>query len=115
MITDNILVLRGFSFEPLPRITSMMLLFAAFVCLCLCLSLCSSSLFVSAVNNGLALTPQMGWNSWNHYHCSVNADVLREQAAAMISSGLNKHGYEYVNIGHSVKRLINVTHEPWPY
>ena len=51
-----------------------------------------------AWDNGLALTPQMGWNSWNHFECSIDETVIRDMAAAMIDSGLHTHGYQYVNI-----------------
>ena len=40
----------------------------------------------------------MGWNSWNHFHCSINQTVIQETADAFISSGLNKFGYVYVNL-----------------
>lgn len=50
------------------------------------------------LNNGLGLSPPMGWNSWNHYHCNVTDKDLRNQADAIISKGLDKHGYEYVNV-----------------
>ena len=39
-----------------------------------------------SLNNGLARTPQMGWNSWNHFHCGVNNSVIRGAADAMVSN-----------------------------
>ena len=39
-----------------------------------------------SLNNGLARTPQMGWNSWNHFHCGVNDSVIRDAADAMVSN-----------------------------
>ena len=49
--------------------------------------------------NNLALTPPMGWNSWNKFACeNVNEKVLRDMADAMISSGMKSAGYEYVVI-----------------
>lgn len=50
------------------------------------------------INNGLGLTPQMGWNSWNHFGCNINETVIRSTAASLVSSGLSKLGYIYVNI-----------------
>jgi alpha-galactosidase len=48
--------------------------------------------------NGLALTPPMGWNDWYQYGCGVTqADVLAN-AEALLSSGLSKLGYDYVNL-----------------
>ncbi|XP_072960461.1 alpha-galactosidase 3-like [Typha angustifolia] len=50
------------------------------------------------LNNGLALTPQMGWNSWNFFACNINETVIKETADALVSSGLADLGYNYVNI-----------------
>ncbi|XP_025802327.1 alpha-galactosidase 3 isoform X2 [Panicum hallii] len=50
------------------------------------------------LNNGLALTPQMGWNSWNFFACNINETVIRETADALVSTGLAELGYSYVNI-----------------
>uniref|UniRef100_J3MP50 Alpha-galactosidase n=1 Tax=Oryza brachyantha TaxID=4533 RepID=J3MP50_ORYBR len=50
------------------------------------------------LNNGLALTPQMGWNSWNFFACNINETVIRETADALVSTGLADLGYNYVNI-----------------
>ncbi|KAL9229982.1 hypothetical protein vseg_005386 [Gypsophila vaccaria] len=50
------------------------------------------------LSNGIALTPPMGWNSWNHFYCDVTEKVIRETADALVSTGLSKLGYEYVNI-----------------
>ncbi|MBV9083637.1 MAG: glycoside hydrolase family 27 protein, partial [Acidobacteriaceae bacterium] len=47
---------------------------------------------------GLATTPPMGWNSWNHYRCNVSDALIRAQADAMLSSGMKAAGYQYVNI-----------------
>ncbi|RYR58028.1 hypothetical protein Ahy_A05g023683 isoform C [Arachis hypogaea] len=52
-------------------------------------------------NNGsslLGLTPPMGWNSWNHFDCQINEDLIRQTADAMVSTGLSALGYHYINI-----------------
>jgi alpha-galactosidase len=46
--------------------------------------------------NGLALTPPMGWNSWNKFACNVTEQILRDTADAMVASGMRDAGYEYV-------------------
>jgi len=46
----------------------------------------------------LALTPPMGWNSWNKFGCNVSDKLIREMADAMVSSGMQAAGYQYVNI-----------------
>ncbi|CAN7005097.1 unnamed protein product [Brassica rapa subsp. trilocularis] len=48
--------------------------------------------------NGLGVTPPMGWNSWNHFSCNINEKVIKETADALVSTGLSKLGYNYVNI-----------------
>lgn len=47
---------------------------------------------------GLALTPPMGWNSWNTFAGNINESVVRETAEALISSGMKDAGYVYVVI-----------------
>jgi alpha-galactosidase len=48
--------------------------------------------------NGLAKTPPMGWNSWNHFGGAVDDKIVRETADALVSSGMAAAGYIYVNI-----------------
>jgi alpha-galactosidase len=48
--------------------------------------------------NGLALTPPMGWNSWNKFGCNVNEAVVRGVADAMAANGMRDAGYRYVVI-----------------
>ncbi|CAN1858321.1 Alpha-galactosidase 3 [Linum perenne] len=53
---------------------------------------------VLQLQNGLARTPPMGWNSWNFFACNINETVIKETADALISTGLAELGYTYVNI-----------------
>ncbi|MEP6674637.1 MAG: glycoside hydrolase family 27 protein [Ferruginibacter sp.] len=46
----------------------------------------------------LALTPPMGWNSWNCWGLSVSDEKVKASANAMISKGLIDHGWTYMNI-----------------
>lgn len=46
----------------------------------------------------LALTPPMGWNSWNRFACDVSEKLIRETADAMVASGMKDAGYLYVNL-----------------
>lgn len=48
--------------------------------------------------NRLAITPPMGWNSWNHFHCMIDENMIKQTADALVSTGLAKLGYKYVNI-----------------
>jgi len=52
---------------------------------------------VSAVGQ-LAQTPPMGWSSWNAFGQKISDSLIRAQAAAMVSSGMQAAGYIYVNI-----------------
>ena len=47
---------------------------------------------------GLALTPPMGWNSWNTFACDIDETLIKEIADTMVKNGMQKAGYEYVNI-----------------
>ena len=47
---------------------------------------------------GLALTPPMGWNSWNKFGCDVSEKLIKEIADAMVESGMKDAGYKYVVI-----------------
>ena len=46
----------------------------------------------------IALTPAMGWNSWNCFGAAVTAEKVKAAADAMVSSGLVNHGWTYINI-----------------
>jgi alpha-galactosidase len=51
-----------------------------------------------AIDAGLALTPPMGWNSWNHFGCDVNEKLIRDTADALVSSGMRDAGYQFLVI-----------------
>lgn len=56
-----------------------------------------SSLNISAQKfEGLALTPQMGWNSWNKFGTGINEQMVKEMADALISTGLKDAGYNHI-------------------
>jgi alpha-galactosidase len=52
----------------------------------------------NAVSKGLALTPPMGWNSWNKFGCNVSDELVRGMADAMVKSGMKDAGYQYIVI-----------------
>src|SRR5580658_1387199 len=50
-----------------------------------------------ALDNGVARTPPMGWNSWNKFACKgLNEKVVRETADAMAANGMKDAGYQFV-------------------
>ena len=61
------------------------------------LFLVMSTSWSHALDNGLARTPPMGWNSWNKFACKgLNEKVVRETADAMASNGMKEAGYQFV-------------------
>src|SRR3954463_16489743 len=57
-----------------------------------------TSLSSSVHAQSAALTPPMGWNSWNHFRDKVDDATIRATAEAMVSSGMRDAGYVYINI-----------------
>ncbi|MEV0430940.1 ricin-type beta-trefoil lectin domain protein [Micromonospora sp. NPDC050495] len=49
-----------------------------------------------ALENGVARTPPMGWNSWNSFGCNINETLIRQAADAIVTSGMRDAGYQYV-------------------
>ena len=54
--------------------------------------------FRIVVGEKIALTPPLGWNSWNSWAAAVDQDKVMRSARALVSSGLADHGWTYVNI-----------------
>jgi alpha-galactosidase len=50
------------------------------------------------VGDTIALTPPMGWNSWNCWACAIDDQKVRASAKAMVDTGLVNHGWSYINI-----------------
>lgn len=49
-------------------------------------------------DNGVALTPPMGWASWNTFRNNIDEDLILDTAKAMVEKGLKDAGYVYVNM-----------------
>jgi len=58
----------------------------------------SSAPYVWALDNGLARTPPMGWNSWNKFSCDVSEELVRGAADSIVRTGMKDAGYQYVVI-----------------
>lgn len=54
--------------------------------------------FRIVVGNKIALTPPMGWNSWNCWGNAVSQEKVLSSARAMVEKGLINHGWQYINI-----------------
>lgn len=48
--------------------------------------------------NGMALTPPMGWSSWNTFRNTIDETLIKDIAVAMKKTGLLEAGYEFVNL-----------------
>jgi alpha-galactosidase len=70
----------------------------SFLLAALCSLLTAVSFAQSDVSKGLALTPPMGWNTWNKFACNVSDDLVRGMADAMVKSGMKDAGYQYIVI-----------------
>ena len=61
-------------------------------------------IFFSSVNiysqkfENLALTPPMGWNSWNSFACDINEELIMKAADEIVASGMKDAGYVYIVI-----------------
>ena len=64
----------------------------------------ASKPFTFVAEGQLALTPAMGWNSWNAYGRAVSDSLARAAADAMVSKGLIDHGWTYVNLDDGWER-----------
>ena len=53
---------------------------------------------LARAGDGLALTPPMGWNSWNKFACNVSEKLIRAAADALVRSGMKDAGYQYIVI-----------------
>ena len=53
---------------------------------------------VQCLNNGLAVSPPMGWNTWNAWHDQIDEELVRTAADILVSSGLQTAGFEYLII-----------------
>jgi alpha-galactosidase len=63
-------------------------LLLAFACVC--------STALAQKFSGLALTPPMGWNTWNTFASHINENLVHETAEAMIANGMRDAGYVYI-------------------
>ena len=60
---------------------------------------------------GLALTPPMGWNSWNTFETNINEKLVMETADELVSTGMRDAGYTYLVLddGWMAKQRDSVT------
>jgi alpha-galactosidase len=71
------------------------------LCLVALFALAPSTPAPAQINAPLAVTPPMGWNSWNWFATTVTDKDIRQAADLMVSSGMRDAGYVYLNIDDS--------------
>ena len=59
-------------------------------------TLCLSATAFAQKFDGLALTPPMGWNSWNTFAANIDEDLIKGTADTMIANGMRDAGYVYI-------------------
>lgn len=52
----------------------------------------------TALDNGLGLVPQMGWNTWNKFGCKISEALIKDTVVTFKQMGLDKLGYTYINL-----------------
>ena len=69
------------------------------ICVCSIVLLVLSTPLAGAEGiDNLALTPPMGWNSWNTFRLEINEDLVRGVADTFVERGYKDAGYEYIVI-----------------
>lgn len=64
------------------------------------------------VGQTIALTPPMGWNSWNSFACNVTASDIKNTVDQLIKTGLADYGWSYINIDDCWMKVPDVAHMP---
>ena len=81
----------------------------------LCCSVLLLLCLAESVDNGLGMTPQMGWNSWNKFACNINETLIRKTADLLVQTGLAEKGYKYLNLDDcwQVLNFLIVDRQRW--
>ncbi|KAL1297439.1 hypothetical protein AAFC00_004969 [Neodothiora populina] len=82
--------------------------------------LASEAAAANFVTNGLALTPQMGWNTWNTFACDVDEELILSTAQTLVDLGFRDAGYHYVVLddcwsdGRTSNEMLNPDQTKFP-
>jgi alpha-galactosidase len=82
----------------------------------------STKTLTISIGDMLALTPPMGWNSWNTFTNRLSDALVRQTADSMVSTGMRDIGYQYINIDDFWQLVerddegnIQINKEKFPY
>lgn len=64
-------------------------------------------------DNGVALTPPMGWSSWNCFRNKIDEDGISEIGDALVKSGLLEAGYGYINLDDCWQSSVRTESGEW--
>lgn len=64
------------------------------------------------VGEEIALTPPLGWNSWNSFACDVTATDIKNTAQQLVKTGLVNYGWSYINIDDCWMKMPDVAAMP---
>ena len=73
------------------------------------------------LKNGLALTPPMGWNTWNKFGIHINEALIKDTAKAMVDTGMRAVGYQYIiiddgwQVGRDKKGVLRADPKSFPH
>ena len=85
----------GFSVQLLSNYTLTLTMYHHFGILLLLLA---TAISTSANTSPRPKVPIMGWSSWNNYRINIHENLIKNQADAMVSSGMKNAGYQFINI-----------------
>ena len=70
----------------------------------------TTRLLTIKIGDEVALTPPLGWSSWNCWGLLIDEGLVRETAASMVDNDLINYGWSYVNIDDGWQGLRGGTH-----
>lgn len=76
------------------------------------LTLLAAAQTACALDNGLARTPMMGYNTWNTFKFGINETLIKQTSDLLVSLGLRDAGYHYVGLDGAPKPCACKAHCP---
>ena len=76
------------------------------------LTLLAAAQTARGLDNGLARTPMMGYNTWNAFRFGINETLIKQTSDLLVSLGLTDAGYQYVGLDGAPKPCAWSAHCP---
>ena len=58
-----------------------------------------------SIDNGIGVSPPMGWRSWNQFQCNINQSLIEETYLLMTSSSRNDENVRNASYSHLFNKL----------